>query len=272
MQERHLDRLQYFEEQAYTSEKYIIPFINNGLLAKNGMSVLEIGCGEGGNLKPFLNAGYKKVVGVDISAGKIENADKFFQNNPRKQNIKFICSDIYEVDDIGKFDLIIMRDLLEHIHDQNKFIQHLKKFLKPAGKVFLGFPPWHNPFGGHQQMCKSKILSKTPYFHILPVPVYKLILKIFGESDSKIQGLLEIKSTRITIERFEKILKKRNYKIDKRLFYLINPNYEIKFKLQPRKQSKLISSIPYIRNFFITTNYYLISLNTAMPNIDTNTK
>ena len=46
---------------------------------------------------------------------------------------------------------------------------------------------------------------------------------------------------------------------DKRTFYLVNPNYEAKFGLKPRTQSRLISSIPYLRNFLITTNYYLIS-------------
>ena len=267
MQDRHTKREKYFEEQSITTEKYVIPFIEKAKALNEEISVLEIGCGEGGNLAPFLKAGCKRIVGVDMSKGKIENANKFYENIENSNNIKFIHDDIYNIDaaSIGQFDIIITRDVLEHIHGQEKFMNFVKKFLKPDGKFFLGFPPWYNPFGGHQQICENKFLSKLPYFHILPRFAYKFILKSFGESEAKIGGLLEIKLTGISIERFERILKKTNYKKEKRAFYFINPNYEIKFGLKPRKTGRLISSIPFVRNFFITTNYYLISMNETKP-------
>ena len=136
-----------------------------------------------------------------MSEGKIKNANIFYSNHPRRENIEFIESDIYNVDDIGSFDIIMTRDVLEHIHGQERFMEFIKRFLKPNGKFFLGFPPWHNPFGGHQQICESKILSKLPYYHILPTFLYRPVLKAFGESDAKVVTLLEIKETGITIER-----------------------------------------------------------------------
>ena len=174
-------------------------------------------------------------------------------------------ADIYDVDDIGQFDIIITRDVLEHIHGQERFMNFVKQFLKPRGKFFLGFPSWQNPFGGHQQMCESKILSKLPFIHILPKSLYKLILKSFKESEEKIEGLLEIKETRISIERFERIIKKERFKKDKRCFYFINPNYEIKFGLKPRKIWSIFSSLPYLRNYLITTNFYVISIDETLP-------
>ncbi len=266
MQERHSNRQKYFKEQGITTKKYVIPFIEEVKKINKDTSVLEIGCGEGGNLAPFLEIGCHRIVGIDMSKVKIENARNFFKNNYKTDNISFVCNDIYNisVEDIGKFDVIIMRDVLEHIHGQEKFMNFVKKFMKPDSKFFLGFPPWHNPFGGHQQVCKSKFLSKLPYFHILPVFMYKSILKLFGETDLMIKDLLEIKETGITIERFEKIIK-NNYTKNKRILYFINPNYEVKFGLKPRVAWKLISAVPYIRNFFITTNYYVISMtNTSL--------
>jgi len=260
MQDRHINREQYFNEQAYTAKNYVIPFVSNEIRISTNTSILEIGCGEGGNLLPFLEIGCEKIVGVDLSQSKIENAKKYFANHPNNKNIEFLFADIYEVENLGTFDFIMMRDVLEHIHDQEKFMFYVKKFLKPNGKFYLGFPPWVNPFGGHQQICKSKFLSKLPYFHILPAGIYKFILKSFGETNSVIQALLEVKTTAISIQRFEKILNLANYKIDRKDFYFINPNYEIKFKLKPRKLNKVIGSIPYLREFLITTNYYLISL------------
>ena len=86
------------------------------------------------------------------------------------------------------------------------------------------------------------------------------MLKSFKESKQKIEGLLEIKETRISIERFERILKKERYKKDKWCRYFINPNYEIKYGLKPRKTWRFLSSIPYLRNYLITTNYYVVSI------------
>jgi cyclopropane fatty-acyl-phospholipid synthase-like methyltransferase len=261
MQERHTNKQKYFLEQETTVNKYIIPFINEIINLNETISVLEIGCGEGGNLKPFLEMGCERVVGVDLSEAKIANANKFFSTQKNASNIEFIAADIYDLDNLGEFDIIITKDVLEHIHGQERFMNYVKKFLKPSGKFFLGFPPWYNPFGGHQQIAVNKYLSKIPFIHILPNSIYKLILKSFGESEATQRALLEIKQTGITIERFERILKKTNYKIDQRKFYLINPNYEIKFGLKPRKTPGIISVIPYFRDFLTTTNYYVVSKN-----------
>ena len=86
------------------------------------------------------------------------------------------------------------------------------------------------------------------------------MLKFFGEPANRIEALLEIKDTGISIERFEKILKDENYKVDEKMPFLINHNYEAKFNLTPRKQFSAISAIPYFRNFLTTCCYYLVSL------------
>jgi SAM-dependent methyltransferase len=260
MQERQFNRDQYFQEQSYTTEKFVIPYISDILPITSDIKMAEIGCGDGGNLKPFLDKGCS-VVGIDLSGWKISQAEKSFENHRLKENLTLINKDIYEIRDNNnlKFDLIMVRDTLEHIPNQDLFLEHLKYFLKPDGKVFLAFPPWRMPFGGHQQMCESKFLSVLPYFHIFPNILYSLILKLFGESQDMIDGLMEVKETRISIRKFKQILFQRNYKIEKLTYFLINPNYEVKFKLKPRKLP-IVLNIPYLKDFFITTLYTVISL------------
>lgn len=259
MQERHKNKKRYFSEQENTTRKYVIPYISDQIKIEPQTNVLEIGCAEAGNLKPFLDLDCK-TTGIDISCGRIELAREFYANHPKKNNLTLICEDIYKVDLKGKtFDIIIMRDVIEHIPNQEKFMHYVKKFLNPGGKFFLAFPPWQNPFGGHQQVCKSKILSKLPYFHLLPRFFYRFILNIGENNKKRVDELLFIKETGISIERFERILKKEFYSTDKRTFFFINPNYETKFGMKPRRQSKIIAGIPWLRNFFTTAAYYVIS-------------
>ena len=97
-----------------------------------------------------------------------------------------------------------------------------------------------------------------PWIHLLPVPLYKGVLKLSGEYDAVIQELLEVKSTGISIERFERIVKRSDYSIEARTFYLINPIYKYKFGVNGRKQWGPMAAIPFFRNFVTTCMYYLI--------------
>jgi SAM-dependent methyltransferase len=258
MQNRHLNKEKYFEEQSYSTLRHVVPYLKPFFSPGLGKRILEIGCGEGGNLRPFLDAGCL-VTGVDLSGSKISNGLKFYENHPRKENLRLICDDIYNLSDTDQpYDLIFMRDVIEHIHDQEKFMHFVKRFLAPAGFFFLAFPPWHNPFGGHQQICSNRILSKLPWIHLLPQKWYASILRLGGEPEVRIDSLLEIRQTGLSIERFESILRAEQYDVIKRSLYLINPNYEVKFQLKAREIPSWLSNIPGIRNFYITTAYYLL--------------
>jgi 2-polyprenyl-3-methyl-5-hydroxy-6-metoxy-1,4-benzoquinol methylase len=257
MFEFHTDKKRYFEIQQENAEEYVIPFIENKFTLKQGSRVLEIGCGEGGVLAAFIKLGCA-AVGVELHDSRLQLARELLKTEITQGKITFIAKDIYKVTEEelgGRFDLVIMKDVIEHIHDQKKLLQRLHEFLLPQGVIFFGFPPWQMPFGGHQQMCKSKFLSKLPYYHLLPGAAYKWVLESFGEPTG---DLLEIKDTGISIERFERIVKQTNYKVIHAIHYLINPIYKYKFGWKAKKQLPVLKSIPYVRNFFTTCVYYLI--------------
>ena len=258
MFEFHTDRKRYFEMQVENTVAYLIPFVEEVYPLKPGMTVLEIGCGEGGVLKAFVDRGCRGV-GVELDPDRIEKGKQWLGEDLAAGRMHFIARDIYGIDAQKEFhtlfDIIILKDVIEHIHDQEKLIAWMKTFLKPEGVIFFGFPPWQMPFGGHQQMCRGKWLSKLPYYHLLPRPVYKGLLKAAGEPW---EALVEIKDTGISIERFERIVKQCGYKTIKKTHYLINPIYEYKFGWKPKKQARLLAALPWIRNFFTTCVYYLI--------------
>jgi SAM-dependent methyltransferase len=259
MQKRHYDRESYFVEQSLIAEKIVLPYIASRFPVSSSSSILEVGCGEAGNLFPFLDIGCK-ATGIDSSLIRIDRAKKFYSSHTQKENLTLIANDIFHVnpDQTGLFDLIILRDSFEHIYDQEKLFPHINDFLKPSGQIFVSFPPWRMPFGGHQQLCENKFLSRVPYFHLLPEPFFIGIVKLFGEKKYRIDELLDIRKTCMGIGKFMKLVKSNELTIEREDFYLINPSYEIRFNLKPRKLPQFLN-IPYLRDFFTTACYYILS-------------
>ncbi len=57
MQQRHSDRRTYFNELARTAQDYYIDYLQQYTSITPDTRILEIGCGEGGNLLPFAQMG-----------------------------------------------------------------------------------------------------------------------------------------------------------------------------------------------------------------------
>ena len=258
---QHLDHKLRFDQQVENSASYVLPFIEETKKITPGINILEVGTAEGGVLVPFMKLGCY-CVGVDLNPDRIVLANDFSAQEVKNGKMLFLLQNIYEDAFLNKykgfFDVIILKDVIEHVPEQEKFIPYLKNFLRPGGQIFFGFPPWYMPFGGHQQVCRKKWASVLPYYHILPRFMYKGILKLAGEDEGVIRELMEIKDTQITIERFERIAKASGLKILNKQPYLINPIYKYKFGLKPRKQVAPLMWIPYFRDFVTTCVYYTV--------------
>lgn len=175
--------------------------------------------------------------------------------------VKFINEDIYNIDPEkleNKFDLIILKDVIEHIHNQEKFINKVGEFLTDDEQIFFGFPAWRMPCGGHQQCAESKLMAKFQYDHLLPMFIYKMLLKLFGEKESVVDGLVEIKETGISTKRFEKLCGINGFKIEKQIKYLITPIYEYKFGYKTKVLPNWLGAIPFFNDFFTFQSYYIV--------------
>lgn len=251
----------YFEIQYLNSKSSIIPFLKGIYEPKKDDNILEIGSAEGGVLKAFTELGCI-CTGVELSPNRVELAKGFMKEEIESGLITFRSDDIYDVDPNKlphKFDLIILKDVIEHIHNQEKFMARVGEFLTDEGVIFFGFPSWRMPYGGHQQNAISKFLSNLPYYHLLPTPLYKGMLKLFGESDKMIENLIEIKETGISTKQFEKLCVINKFKIIKRIKYLVAPIYEYKFGYKTKILPKWIGAIPYFNDFFTFQSYYAVS-------------
>lgn len=256
---RYIDRERYFTELAQTSEEYILPYIERFHKLSRKDTVLEIGCGEGGLLYPFATRECQ-ITGIDISKGKIENATLFFEK--RKMSGTFFVNNILEDDtDItGKvFNIIIVHDVIEHIesHNKRRFMDMISKYATQDGIIYIGFPAWQMPYGGHQQTCR-KMISKMPFIHLLPIRAYQTYLRKCGEDEGRIAELTSVYRSRTTIEKFEALCSDTGFEILNRTLWLINPHYKAKFNLIPLRLPFYISTIPYLRNLFSTSCFYIL--------------
>lgn len=260
MQKRHQDRLRYFNELANTSKEYYLDYLRPYVKITASTRVLEIGCGEGGNLLPFAQAGCQ-VTGIDISSQRIEQARQYFKTY--KARGTFLCCDFLKTEqpqnEDGRYDVILMHDVIEHIEPpfKGEFIGRIRPFLRKDGLVFVGFPAWQMPFGGHQQISRG-LVSKLPYVHLLPNPVYKMLIKISGNGTNRVQELMSIKRAKMTIENFEQLANDTGYHIARRTLWLINPHYKQKFHLKPRILWPWAARLKYLRNYYTTSAFYLL--------------
>lgn len=97
-----------------------------------GKNVLEVGFGTGFGTLQF--ASY--AVQIDALESN-EDAVKFARDTIDLPNINWIHSDILEYQYLVKYDLAVMVEVLEHIHDWSAALDKVDSMLRPRGKLII---------------------------------------------------------------------------------------------------------------------------------------
>lgn len=115
----------------------------------NNCRVLEIGCGQGGNLLPMAyHLPQSKFTGIDFSTEQIDTGQHII-NELNLQNITLKTLDLLEINaDFGQFDYIIAHSVYSWVSEnvQTKLLQICKHNLAPNGVVYINYntyPGWH---------------------------------------------------------------------------------------------------------------------------------
>lgn len=105
-----------------------------GSLILGAQSAAEIGCGHGLLQRQIEDHYERKVTGFDLNEFALR------QNCSRLSEV--CCYDIYQRDSTfrGKFDLIFLFDVLEHIADEDRFLSAVMFHLAPRGRLIVNVP------------------------------------------------------------------------------------------------------------------------------------
>jgi 2-polyprenyl-3-methyl-5-hydroxy-6-metoxy-1,4-benzoquinol methylase len=132
-----------------------------GRLVTTAHEIAEIGCGHGLLQSQVEKAYDREVTGFDLNEVALK------QNLSERSAIN--CYDIYQKDRSlqGKFDLIFLFDVLEHITDQDGFLAALLFHLAPGGNVAVNVPAgiWayseYDMAAGHVRRYSIRSLQET---------------------------------------------------------------------------------------------------------------
>ena len=98
------------------------------------IEIVDIGCAIGGLLEQLKITGFRNLTGIDPSISCVEITQS-------EKKCKCYHSSLFSLDEkFGKYDLIILSHVWEHILDLKTAIKSIEKILKPNGFIYVECP------------------------------------------------------------------------------------------------------------------------------------
>ncbi|MEO8172307.1 MAG: methyltransferase domain-containing protein [Sediminibacterium sp.] len=164
MSEKQHFETKYFDDIDTISENdnYFLPVLKDVASAIDikTAKVLDVGCGTGLFMSPLIKWGCTEMYGVD---GPTDCADRAIKRGYKE--VKFVndlCVDRLPYDD-NSFDLIVCKDVFEHLLDPVHSLKEINRVLKTGGHLLLHVPN-HFPFYGRLKFLFTNNLDTFSFF------------------------------------------------------------------------------------------------------------
>jgi len=123
--------LEWFNQQSANGSRILQILSTNRLIDSTPSRILEIGTGAGGALLPFMNRG-DDVVGIDF--------DEQFLEFGRSFGLTLHQGGLELLDTLGTFDVVILKDVLEHLPNPRDTLRRVAQHLSPMGVIYVQVP------------------------------------------------------------------------------------------------------------------------------------
>jgi len=248
--------LSYFDYELSVGREILVPWLRQHMLLE-GLRVGDFGCHQGGILEALrqegkVNSGH----GFDLDAPSI--AASPFKTD---QNFRLQVLDLNSLKPgQQRFDLILLRDVLEHIPDYESILSKARECLNPGGRIFISFPPYYSPFGGHQQEA-SNWTRAIPFLHYLPRSTFFKLVKthdtLYMSQSNSLADMQSVSETRLTLHHAENAFEKTKLKIHAAEYFLFRPEFRIRYGL-PTFNTGPACKLPILREVITMGVYYLL--------------
>lgn len=251
---------QYRQYQKTLASRFLIPTLTDWSITLQGKRLLEVGCGDGGCAAEFHRAGCL-VTAVDIDDRLVNIASAL--NREEGLKIGTYVGDVCDPNcggmDEGPFDIVVLRDVVEHLEELVTAFRNISARLTSDGVIFVVFPPYYSPYGAHQQILPRKTIgfvpyNKLPYIQLLPDKLFHAITKGDAKPNHEVARLRKI---RLTIRKFERHTHSAGLTISRDKFYLSRPTYSLRYGV-PVVGASVLGRIPLLREILVTAGYYLL--------------
>ncbi len=128
------------------------------------LAVLDIGCGFGATAIA-LSQSCRHVVGLEPMAGMAEAARNAATSCA---NVDIVHADILNWNSDARFDLVVLDNVYEHVHDHQMLLTQVVRFLKPSGVFYIVVP---------NKLWPIEVHYGLPFLSYLPLRFANLYLR-----------------------------------------------------------------------------------------------
>jgi SAM-dependent methyltransferase len=251
--------LTYFEYQRRICAEVVIPWLEDRI-SLDGFRVGDLGAHHGGMVDALRESG--KVA----SAVGLELRDDVVASSPfvGDEHFRLEVADLMDLsDDSYQFDLVLLHDVLEHVHDARRALRRIAPQVRPGGSIFVSFPPYYSGFGGHQHLARG-IARWAPFLHLLPREVF---LRVARPADNEymtaadsLEDMVSVRQARLTVRKAERAFDRAGLEVESRELFLIRPEYTVRYGLSARPVG-LLGAGP-LRELTVNGAFYLLRVAT----------
>lgn len=145
----------YSKETSVNYSSYIYPYRYQVVRARmTGPKVLEVGVGHADITNWLSEDGKFEITSIDGSQSVLDHAAEKVSHPER---VTFIHTYFEEFETDELFDDILITNSLEHVDDPVGVLEHVKKFLKPEGRIHITVP---NAVSIHRMLGKAMGMLK----------------------------------------------------------------------------------------------------------------
>ena len=180
-------------------------------------TVVDFGCGTGGDAIEIAKRGAARVIGVDNRRRVLDEASA----KAKQAGVADRCTFTQNVSHAA--DAVVSLDGFEHYDDPAGCLKLMHGMLRPGGRLFVSFAaPWFHPLGGHS-------FSAFPWAHLIFTE--KALLK-WQEEPATVTRFEETDGglNQMTIRRFRRLVAASDFTVERfenvpirQLAWLANP-------------------------------------------------